>query len=279
MPHGSVGLCQQIRDITKVIMAISPYLREQGRKVCVVLTTDGESSDGDLIQALRPLQDLPVWLVVILFTASPDIISFWHNIDRQVSLAMDVISDIVTEATQVHETNPWLTYGVPLHQMRMLGASIRELDLLDERPLNINQMERVLKLVLPEECWAKITNKAEENFAGFVDEVDIIMKLHLKQSLASSSSSGTPIMTPTASLLPLSTISSTNTHAHSGSHRPSSTAPSSSCSCLSSPTNDFDALQVWDPNTAMVRPWIDVAKLAESFSLIRSPKSASCMIS
>jgi hypothetical protein len=284
MPQGSVGLCQQIRDIAETIAAIAPSLAQQGRKVCVLVTTDGDSSDGDLISALRPLQDLPVWLVVMLFTANPEVLAFWDNIDRQLSLDMDVISDIMTEAKQVQETNPWLTYGVPLHQMRLLGASVKELDLLDERPLNITQMERILKLALPEDCFSKITQKAGENFAGFVDEVDCYMKVHIKYSLPSSPSY-TPITTPRgSSILPLpissptmksNVASPTGIASQSGSRK----SMSGAVSPLSSPMNDFDMLLVWDPISMMMKPWIDVSKLAESFELTRTPKSASCVIS
>jgi len=38
-------------------------LRATGRKACVVIATDGESTDGNLVDAMRPLQNLPVWVV------------------------------------------------------------------------------------------------------------------------------------------------------------------------------------------------------------------------
>jgi len=38
-------------------------LRATGRKACVVIATDGESTDGNLVDAMRPLQALPVWVV------------------------------------------------------------------------------------------------------------------------------------------------------------------------------------------------------------------------
>lgn len=36
-----------------------------------------------------------------LFTADVDVLSFWDNVDRQLLLDIDVISDLVTEAKQV----------------------------------------------------------------------------------------------------------------------------------------------------------------------------------
>lgn len=45
------------------IKAQEVELRATGRKACVVIATDGESTDGNLVDAMRPLQALPVWVV------------------------------------------------------------------------------------------------------------------------------------------------------------------------------------------------------------------------
>eukprot|EP01034_Spumella_vulgaris_P015571 gene15571-19896_t len=69
------------------------------QKALVVIATDGEASDGEVAEAMRPLKDLPVW------------------------------------AKEIHAYNPWLTYGEPLQRLREFGCSVKELDLLDERRL------------------------------------------------------------------------------------------------------------------------------------------------
>ena len=38
-------------------------LRASGQKACLVIATDGESGDGDIITAMQPLRNLPVWVV------------------------------------------------------------------------------------------------------------------------------------------------------------------------------------------------------------------------
>ncbi len=43
-------------------------LREYGQKATVVIATDGEATDGDVSDAMRPLQNLPVWVVIRLCT-------------------------------------------------------------------------------------------------------------------------------------------------------------------------------------------------------------------
>ena len=51
------------------------------------------------------------------------------------------------EASEVTAANPWLTYGDPLHKLREFGASIKEMDLLDESALSSEQM-RVMCAIL-----------------------------------------------------------------------------------------------------------------------------------
>ena len=67
-PNGLMGggtpLCRHIGDIIEKVERIAPELEKRGHKACLVIVTDGEASDGDLMEAMKPLQDLPVWIVV-----------------------------------------------------------------------------------------------------------------------------------------------------------------------------------------------------------------------
>ena len=54
---------------------------------------------GDVIEALRPLTLLPVWVVIRLCTNEVNIVNFWNNIDKQIELDMDVIDDLVGKIT------------------------------------------------------------------------------------------------------------------------------------------------------------------------------------
>ncbi len=60
---------------------------------------------------------------------------------------MDVLDDYFGEAKEVTNQNPWLTYGEPLHRLREWGIQLRELDLIDESPLQPNQIQRVVNLM------------------------------------------------------------------------------------------------------------------------------------
>jgi hypothetical protein len=139
-PNGGTPLCYHIREVVNKIATMAPSLRANGQKVCVIIATDGESSDGDIATAMRPLKDLPCWVVVRLCTDQDRIVSYWNNIDSELELDMDVLDDLQGEAKEVTEHNPWLTYGEPLHRIREFGIPVKELDLLDEMKLAPSQL-------------------------------------------------------------------------------------------------------------------------------------------
>lgn len=76
-------------------------LRAAGQKACVIIATDGESSDGDIVTAMQPLRGLPVWVVVRLCTDENHIVDYWNNIDSQLEVDMDVLDDLCGEAEEV----------------------------------------------------------------------------------------------------------------------------------------------------------------------------------
>lgn len=139
-PSGGTPLCYHITQVVNKIQAIAPQLRANGQKACVVIATDGESSDGDIATALKPLQSLPVWVVIRLCTDEDKIVDYWNNIDSELELDMDVLDDLEGEAEEIKGHNPWLTYTEALHRMREFGVVIKEMDLLDESSLSMDQI-------------------------------------------------------------------------------------------------------------------------------------------
>ena len=147
MDGGGTPLCQHIRAVISSIRPIADELRSNGQKACLIIATDGESSDGDIAEAMRPLKDLPVWVVIRLCTNEDKIVSYWNSIDEQLELNMDVIDDFCGEAQEVCSNNPWLTYGEPLQRFREFGSQLKELDQLDEAKLTKEQLLRVCHLM------------------------------------------------------------------------------------------------------------------------------------
>jgi hypothetical protein len=146
-PGGGTPLCRHISEVVAQITAIAPQLRSAGQKVAVIIATDGESSDGDIATAMKPLESLPVWVVVRLCTDDEKIVNYWNNIDSQLELEMDVLDDLVGEAGEIHSANPWLVYGEPMHRLREFGVPLKEIDVLDEAKLSKEQMRSVCAIL------------------------------------------------------------------------------------------------------------------------------------
>jgi hypothetical protein len=108
-PGGGTPLCRHIREVIGQITLMAPQLRANGHRAVVTIATDGESSDGDIAAAMKPLQNLPVWVVIRLCTDDDKIVEYWNNIDAQLELEMDVLDDLFGEAAEVSavELSEW----------------------------------------------------------------------------------------------------------------------------------------------------------------------------
>ena len=80
-PAGGTPLCRHIGEIVRLVAAREQELRAAGQMACVIIATDGEASDGDLVSAMRPLKNLPVWIVVRMCTNQSQIVDYWRAID------------------------------------------------------------------------------------------------------------------------------------------------------------------------------------------------------
>jgi hypothetical protein len=67
---------------------MEPSLRAANQTAVLVIATDGESSDGDVTVAMRPLQHLPVHVVIRLCTGEERIMDYWNNIDKSLGNAL-----------------------------------------------------------------------------------------------------------------------------------------------------------------------------------------------
>jgi len=173
-PRGrGTPLCRRIQEATQRIASLAPQLRACGQRASLVICSDGAATDGDVAQALRPLRELPVWVVVRLCTDDDKVLDYWNNVDEELELDMDVLDDLKGEAAEVHEHNPWLTYGQPLHWVRERGAQSKLFDLIDEKPLTLTEVHAMAELVFgcrlphPEADWTGFQRAlAEHNRAA-----------------------------------------------------------------------------------------------------------------
>lgn len=146
-PRGGTPLCRHIREVIARVQQMEQQLRTNRQLACVVIASDGEASDGDVVQAMFPLKHLPVWVVIRLCTNDDRVVDYWSNIDKQLELDMDVLDDFKDEAKEVQDKNPWLTYGEPLHRLREFGIVIKEFDFLDEKLLTVEQMKKISHMI------------------------------------------------------------------------------------------------------------------------------------
>lgn len=171
-PRGVTPLTKRINEIQARIQRTAPELNANGQQVVVVLATDGLPSDNqgrstqaastEFTRALQQLvHGLPVSIIVRLMTDEDQVVDYWNNLDGQVETSMDVLDDFEGEAREVQAVNPWLTYGLPLHQAREFGVKHRLLDLIDERAFTPSEIREFLTVLLgwddipePELDWA-----------------------------------------------------------------------------------------------------------------------------
>jgi hypothetical protein len=149
-PMGATPLTKHIWSIQKSIHKMAPKLIREGRRVVVVLATDGLPTDdegyigddvnAEFLSALRSLEGLPIWLVVRLCTDEDKITEFYNNLDGQLELSLEVLDDFMGEAEEVNRHNKWLNYCLPLHRCRELGYHNRVFDFIDERPLTKGEL-------------------------------------------------------------------------------------------------------------------------------------------
>ena len=143
-PNGGTPLCHHIREVIAAISTAAQQLRANGQSAVVVIITDGEASDGNLVDAMRPLKSLPAHVVLRVCTDDDAVVNYWNEIDTELELQMDILDDFEGEAKEIHHYNPWLVYGEPLHRLREWGLTLKEFDLLDEAKLSSEQMRAVV---------------------------------------------------------------------------------------------------------------------------------------
>jgi len=144
-PSGVTPLTQHIWDIQQHISAMANDLRKKGKKVALILATDGLPTDehgcggqeitNAFVRALRSLEGLPIWIVIRLCTDEDAVTEFYNSLDDELELSLEVVDDYKGEAQEVYQQNKWICYGMPLHRCRELGYHNRLFDLIDERPL------------------------------------------------------------------------------------------------------------------------------------------------
>jgi len=189
-PGGVTPLNAHIRSIHQSVSAMTPQLRAEGKKVAIILATDGLPTDEQgmyndyvrqqFISSLRMLEGLPVWVVIRLCTDEEDVVSFYNDLDEQLELSLEVLDDFCGEAEEVWEHNPWLNYALPVHRLRELGYHDRLFDLLDERPFTKSELREFCALLFGYEQMDSVPD-ADGDWSGFLQEIDRLVNAEQSQ--------------------------------------------------------------------------------------------------
>ena len=156
---GATPLCAKLQTIIDDLNKIKDELIAANKKVTLFIATDGEASDGKIECQLQQLYSMPVHIVLRLCTDSETVVKYWNDIDNNLELHMDVLDDFLSEAKEVYCHNKWLVYDYCIHQLREIGLSMVELDLLDERELSFNEKRNIAIML-----YGNAVANANENF-------------------------------------------------------------------------------------------------------------------
>ena len=189
-PSRVTPLAKHVREIRESIVPMAEDLNNQGKKIAVILATDGLPTNergvggaderNEFIEALRSMEGLPVWIVIRLCTDEYDVVEFYNTVDEQLELSLEVLDDFIGEAEEVHEHNPWLNYTLPLHRIREMGIPHRLFDLLDERPFTRSELRDFCFLLFGQGVFDGVPDP-EEDFTAFLKALDRILKIEKDQ--------------------------------------------------------------------------------------------------
>eukprot|EP00560_Eucampia_antarctica_P007854 CAMPEP_0197825544 /NCGR_PEP_ID=MMETSP1437-20131217/2598_1 /TAXON_ID=49252 ORGANISM="Eucampia antarctica, Strain CCMP1452" /NCGR_SAMPLE_ID=MMETSP1437 /ASSEMBLY_ACC=CAM_ASM_001096 /LENGTH=376 /DNA_ID=CAMNT_0043425571 /DNA_START=47 /DNA_END=1174 /DNA_ORIENTATION=+ len=184
-PGGCTPLTKHILDIHRTVLSLAPQLKATGKRVVIVLATDGLPTDDvgnanasakqQFTQSLRKLEGLPVWVVIRLCTDEDDVVDFYNQLDDDLELNMDVLDDFCGEASEVYEHNSWLNYALPLHRMREMGFHDRLFDMLDERPLTKGELREFCVLLFGIKKSDGIPDPSID-WKGFLSDIERLLK-------------------------------------------------------------------------------------------------------
>ena len=143
---GTTPLCKQVNEVIEDIRAKEEQLRRDGKLAVVIISSDGEATDGDVMRSLQPLSSLPVNLVIRLCTGDQKVIDYWSGLET-FKFTFDILDDIAREAEEVFRVNPWLTYAEPLHRIREFGVPHDLIDQLDNGLLSLPHLRMICHLI------------------------------------------------------------------------------------------------------------------------------------
>lgn len=182
-PMGATPLAARIQQIESRIQTAHNGLVGQGRRIVVVVATDGlptstssnipsQTAQGEVVTVLRQISmQLPVFIVVRLCTDETNVVEFYNRVDEEEELPLEVIDDMTSEADEAWRmSNGWLTYTPAIHTIREGGTFVKFFDLLDERRLTPLEVRLLTGHILQREDEAPLPVNDAGTFMRAVTE-------------------------------------------------------------------------------------------------------------
>ena len=146
-PSGLTPTCKYMTEFAEYLKSMEANLIAEGKIAMLIIMTDGESTDGNVVDMLKPLEGLPLKVVIRMCTDEAEVTEYWQNINAKVDLDIDVLDDLYAESVEVGENNPWLTYGEPLHRAREFGIMVPVIDVIDKNQLTKSEIKSLIELL------------------------------------------------------------------------------------------------------------------------------------
>jgi hypothetical protein len=146
-PRADSPICKAVSEVVTKMRAMEEGLRESGKKALLVILTDGASSDGDVVAALKPLEGMPVQIIIRVSTDDNVVIEYWNNVNTSIDINVLMLDEIEHEGVQIEEVNSWLTYGPALHRAREYGAALSFLDNVDYCQLSQEDIKSTVQML------------------------------------------------------------------------------------------------------------------------------------
>ena len=147
-PSGLTPICKQIGDVIEAVKFMENEIISTGKIVILIIMTDGESTDGDVAEMLKPMEGLPLQIIVRICTDESDVSEYWDDISAKLDIDVRVLDDLEATSSYVDEFNKWITYGEPLHRIREFGIMVPAFDALDDRILTKSEIKTVAEILL-----------------------------------------------------------------------------------------------------------------------------------
>lgn len=110
--------------------------------------TDGKSTDGDIIEVLKPLEGYPIQVIIRIYTDQREILDYWQDINSQLHLDISILNSLRDTAAAYSKKNSWLTYGEHLHLLREFGVIFAGINLMSHKELPRDDIKDISQLLL-----------------------------------------------------------------------------------------------------------------------------------